>query len=392
MGESLKPPQPQQHTPKTKTLTEAQKLHLGVLGDGQLAQMMAQEAQKMGLNFSVLSPDSKSPAAQVTSRVTLGSADKLTDFLDFCKNKDLVTIESEFIDPQTLEQSSCPVWPKPETLKSLRDRLPQKKSFIDHNIPTSPLYLFSGWDEVEKALKPNSLGLVFKKRLFGYDGYGTRIIKNLSDLEKFKSENPDLNEWIAEDLIDFKVELAISFARNASNQILEFPLVQSHQEQSKCLWVQGPLEKTPHQDFINGLKNYIQALDFIGLISFELFLTQDHKLLVNEVAPRVHNSAHYSLEALPTNQFKAHLMAICNMDLPTDESPQKPFAMYNLIGESQGPTSNLSLPADQQNVFLHWYHKTETRPGRKMGHLTALADTSEEALLRLKNARKEFQL
>lgn len=420
---------------------DAQKLSIGVLGDGQLAQMLSEAAEDLGLNLYVFASSPDSPAAQTNTQVTLGLLDNSSDFLNFCKDKDLITIESEFIDPEQLKQTKTKVWPSPTTLECLRDRLPQKKSLIENGIATSPLYQFSSFDEARKTLKQKPLGLVFKKRLFGYDGYGTRVIKTLEDLNSFEQEllaldnscspssatppqnthsktseqNSEINsqsqnttrgsdapsdsslsirEWIAEDFVPFTKELAVSFARNPSGQILSFPLVESHQENSKCLWVKGPIAESPYQSSLETLKSYVNKINFVGLISFELFLTQDGTLLVNEVAPRVHNSAHYSIEALNISQFTAHLMAICNMELP--QKPilqQEGFAMYNLIGERDCPASALTLPqALSPNIYLHWYKKTQSRKGRKLGHLTTLADTPEKALLELEKIRAKFQL
>lgn len=368
---------------------EAQGLKIGVLGDGQLAQMMAIEAKKMGLNFSVLTSDPQSPAALVCSNITLGKTSNQQELLAFSEINDLITIESEFIDPKLLAAFDSKVLPAPKILKTLRDRLPQKQSLIDHGIPTSPLRFFKDLGELKQWMLNTDHGLVLKQRLFGYDGYGTRILKTAKDIEALDS-NLDLNEWIAEDLIVFSKELAISFARNASGQILEFPLVESFQENSKCLWVKGPMAKSPHTEFVALLKKFVESIEFVGLISFELFQTPKG-LIVNEIAPRVHNSAHYSLEALEINQFKAHLMAICNLDLPETTKIKQPFSMYNLIGETNFETTNLKLP-NQSEVHLHWYGKKQCKPGRKMGHLTALADTADEALLKLKKARKDFSL
>lgn len=379
-----------------RSLKDAQNLRIGILGDGQLAQMLVEASKPMQLNLSILGSDHQSPAAQTGVDFTLGDLTNSLDFLNFCKDKDLLTIESEFIDPALLETSPIPVWPHPQTLISLRDRLPQKKSLIASGIPTSPLHLFSSFDEAKTKLKSHSQGLVFKKRLFGYDGYGTRVVKTYDDLVQFEhteGANAHLQDWIAEDFVSFQRELAISFARNTSGQIMEFPLVESHQQNSKCLWVKGPIETTPYRIFIERLKSYINEIHFVGLITFELFENQ-HGLLVNEVAPRVHNSAHYSIEALDVSQFTAHLMAICNMPLPNQTQLKAPaFAMYNLIGEREMAAQELRLASlEGTDIHLHWYQKAQSRKGRKLGHLTTLADTPEEALLKLEKTRKDFEL
>lgn len=374
-----------------RTLKDAQSLSLGILGGGQLAQMLVEASKPLGLKVAVLAPNLDQPVAHVTSNITLGSTDNLVDFLSFQEDKDLITIESEFINPDLLQKSTSTVSPSPSLLKSLRDRLPQKESLIAHQIPTSPLHHFEDLSQAQQWMSENQKGLVFKQRLFGYDGYGTRIVRNSDDLKNFESESVNLKDWIAEELISFNKELAISFARNQGGQIMQFPLVESLQQDSKCLWVKGPLDTTPFQNMISSLKSYINTIDFVGLITFELFQTAQGPV-VNEVAPRVHNSAHYSIEALNISQFTAHLMAICNLELPESPKVLKSFAMYNLIGERDIPASELTMGSNSDDIHLHWYHKSQSRKGRKMGHITSLADTSAEALLKLENARKEFKL
>ena len=380
------------------------KSHVGILGDGQLARMMMLEAHKMGLLSTALTHSVKSSAAQVGSYHILSSSslniNDLTLFSDFISKSPhpVLTIESEFIDPELLielqNRRSIKIYPKPEHLREMRDRLFQKKLLKKFRIPTSPLLEIRDLKDVEELMNekypPNPRkGIVLKKRLFGYDGYGTLILSKNDYKEQFP-QNFSPRDWIAEDFVLFRKEMAISFAINPRGQVCDFPAVETYQSNSKCLWVKGPITENKGLNVLRkDLTRMLQDLNYVGFITFEIFLTQKGDYLVNEVAPRVHNSAHYSLEALYLNQFKAHLLTILDFDIPEKAQVISPFAMYNIIGEWH---KNLAhLPEGHNQHFLHWYGKEDTRPGRKMGHITTLSSTSEEALRILKVTMKSFE-
>lgn len=385
---------------------------VGILGDGQLARMMCQEAHKLNVRTSVLTTSLKNPACLVNADNFLVNEISYKTILDFAKYalqqnpRAVLTIESEFINPDFLEkvqaETHITIYPDVENLKKIRDRKPQKDFLSENNIPTSPSYQFADLAELEAHLSEKPL--VLKKRLFGYDGYGTVILNNIHDIDKIKpkvsskaasneatSFNFNADEWIAEDFIDFKRELAVSFARNASEQICAFPWVETFQKDSKCLWVKGPMSLT---SAMKSLQKEISAsldkINFVGFITFEVFETKLGELLINEIAPRVHNSAHYSLEALYLNQFKAHLLSVLNLELPQTPKVISPFAMYNIIASKE--INDPAVPATSDQYFLNWYQKNQARPGRKMGHITCLASTFEEALVVLKKHAKDFDL
>lgn len=394
---------------------------IGILGDGQLSRMLCQEAHKLNINTAILSSSETSPAAIVNSNNYIAPEIDLNSILDFSKfclaqNPNAVlTLESEFIDPEFLlnaqQQTNIKVFPSVASLKLLRDRKPQKEFLIQNQIPTSPLVQFQTLNELSEILQnlsdqrskasdvvadlnPPAVAttplLVLKKRLFGYDGYGTIILNTRDDLLKLP-KNFDPQEWICEYYIYFKRELAVSFARNEKGQICTFPWVETFQQNSKCLWVKGPQNETEEMKLLQQkLKLALNTIDYHGFITFEVFENFNQDLFINEVAPRVHNSAHYSLEALYLNQFKAHLIAGLNLDLPEAPKTLSAFAMYNLIGTKD--IQNPQIPANGADYFLNWYQKKESRPGRKMGHITTLASTFDEALVSLQNSLGEFKL
>jgi 5-(carboxyamino)imidazole ribonucleotide synthase len=272
-------------------------------------------------------------------------------------------------------------------MKLLQDRKTQKELLIKSHIATSPFFDIKNYQELLALKKGTNLPLVLKARKNGYDGKGTYILKKWDDLKVKKFLAKQKEGVIAEDFIPFKRELALSICRSRNKDIIFFPLVESKQEAFCCTWVMGP---THHQQLSllkTKLKNFVINNDYFGFLTFELFDT-GKKLIVNEIAPRVHNSGHYSMDALDESQFSAHLKAIIGAKLSDPQLLCQGFAMYNLLGKSTNqPTWQLS-----PGVKLHWYGKEENYMGRKMGHLNAIADGPNQALNKVKRAIKEFKL
>ena len=353
------------------------KKNLGIIGGGQLSKMLLTSAHKWGLKTQIFTESMDDPAASITHNVTLGSISDSKSLNDWAKSCDLITIESEFVDLSSFNFKN--ISPSPQNVNLLRDRLTQKMTLKDYKISTSP---FAQLTELKKFKTP----MVFKKRLFGYDGYGTAVIKSKRDYDSFMGSETNLASWIYEDFIPFKRELAFSIARNSKNNFCTLPLVETKQRDSKCFWVKGPVKNKRLEAITKKAKIMMKKIDYVGLLTFELFELSDQSLIINEVAPRVHNSAHYSIEALPISQFDLHLMSIMNHELPKSIEPYSPFSMVNLIG------SDKIKPKIKTSTLtsLHWYGKKENRKGRKMGHLTALSKNANEALrLALKEAKKQ---
>ena len=373
----------------------------GILGGGQLARLLCLKGHEMGIKMFVLSEKKDDPAAQVTPYWVKGSPYREKGLRVFLSQVDLVSFENEFLDTDQLQALSrklkTPLSPRPSLMGKLQDRFEQKKLLKESGLSTSDFLLCKSKEEKEKTLeKKKRGGLVFKKKRSGYDGQGTFIFPPLS------SKNPSL-EWqrkkrhflqsqkedcLAEDFVFFKRELALSVARNASGDVVFLPLVQSHQEKACCVWVKGPIQHPKLFSLKKKIQSFLKDLSYQGMMAFELFdLGKD--LLVNEIAPRVHNSAHYSSNALSEDQFTLHLKACLNLPLKTPRSLASGFAMLNLLGgKKKKPT--WTFPSEE--VFLHWYGKSENRPGRKMGHLNALASRPTQALVKLIKAKKHFSL
>lgn len=357
---------------------------VGIMGGGQLARMLALSGAQMGLSISALCERESDPAAQVTEKKHIGSPSDLEALSAFVEPQELVTFESEFIDTEVLARVSqkhgVPVLPDPSTVGLVQDRLTQKRLLEQCNLPHTPYLEVGSLEDVKELKRRFSSPVILKKRRFGYDGYGTFIIREPKDVE-----NLPAGDYIAEPWVSFRREVAVQIVRNSAGQTEVLPWVETRQENSRCLWVKGPIGGD--NALARRLAKFMQAINYVGVMAFEFFETKEGKLLINELAPRVHNSGHYSLDALSVDQFSYHLLAILGRPLPKPRLRAKGFAMINLLGTSQEPPRILRWPKEGQ---VHWYGKRENRPGRKMGHINTLADSPNAALKLAFSARKGF--
>lgn len=368
-------------------------IRLGLLGGGQLARMLALKCHDMSIQPYVLSPSVQDPAAQVTSFFVKGSLYSKKDLTSFLKQVDVATFENEFLDMSLLSKLSkdtkTPVYPSPRTMNLLQDRFKQKNLFKKYNIPTAKFISLpidshkTPQQRFNQLMKLFPNGFVLKKRHQAYDGYGTCIVTSIKDKTKAVNFIKKSQDLIVEEFIPFKKEMATILVRNRKKQIIELPLVHTYQEQARCVWLKGPCQHKNKSILIKKLKTMLKQINYVGVIAFELFDTSKG-LLVNELAPRVHNSGHYSLDALSEDQFTLHIKAVLNQDLFSPVLQTKGFAMLNLLaGKQLNP--QIKMAETKKEVKLYWYGKQEHRPGRKMGHLNALASTPEKALKKLKN-------
>lgn len=365
---------------------------LGILGGGQLARMMALETHRMGIEPWVLSENADDPAAQVTRFWVKGNPQNAADLTSFFQKVDTLTFESEFLNADLLARiqktENKTIWPEPQLMGTLQDRLSQKNLLIAHHIPTADFIEVHGQAQYQKARDLFPDGFVLKKRRGGYDGYGTYIIRSDRQFEEFKSVlDTEKSGFIAEAWVPFKRELAVILGRDQNGNDFELPLVESKQTHAKCDWVMGPIRHTKAKSLIKKIQKMLLEVNYVGVIGFELFDT-GKTLLVNELAPRVHNSGHYSQNALSESQFALHVKAVCGIECTSPVLLNKAFAMANLVGASENPISWKGNFASR----LHWYGKKQNRQGRKMGHLNFAANTGKEALSQVLKDRKKFTL
>lgn len=367
-----------------------EKPKIGILGGGQLARMMALSSYPLGPEVRVLASNPADPAALVCPQTTIGSLTDDGDLRRFLKDLDYVTFESEFVDTERLKRclpAKTIVFPKLDVIEAIQDRVTQKRLLDRFKIVTSPWLPVETKADLKKAAERFNKGFVLKQRRFGYDGYGTFIFKKGLTADAAAVLEKSKFGFIAEAYVDFKRELAISLVRSRNGDFITLPLVESVQKDSRCFSVRGPMPMGPAKGMAAAFKKMLKSLDYHGIMAVELFATS-RGLVVNELAPRVHNSAHYSQDALACSQFEYHVRAGLGLKLPKVEILRPGFAMVNLLGEEN---KNIQLSLSPVGS-LHWYGKTENRMGRKLGHINVLDTSSMKALKRALKWRKEFKL
>ncbi|MHA6281471.1 5-(carboxyamino)imidazole ribonucleotide synthase [Salinimicrobium sp. CAU 1759] len=361
------------------------KFTLGILGGGQLGKMLLYETRKFDIRTVVLDPSEEAPCKIACNEFFQGDLMDFDTVLNFGRKADVLTFEIEGVNVEALEkleQEGIKVYPSSQTLKKIQDKGIQKSFFEEHKIPTAPFKRYPSKMAFLEGVKNDeiSLPLVWKATTGGYDGKGVAVVKDIITAEKF----PEI-ACIAEELIPFKNELAVIVARNPSGEVKTYPVVEMefHPEANQVEYVVCParIDADVAQKARKVAEKVSAAYQHVGLLAVEMFQTRNDEILVNEVAPRPHNSGHYSIEAAFTNQFEQHLRAI--LDLPLGETESKAGGvMVNLVGEEgfEGNVvyENISEIMKLKGVTPHIYGKNITRPFRKMGHVTIVnADLSE---------------
>lgn len=359
---------------------------LGILGGGQLGKMLLADTRKFDIQTLVLDPSEEAPAQFGCNAFYKGSLMDFDTVYQFGKMADLLTIEIENVNLDALdklEAEGIPVFPSPKTLRLIQNKGKQKDFYVSHHIPTSAHQRFAGLDDLKETLEKDRLQFpfVWKCAQFGYDGNGVKIVRSAIDLMHL----PDV-ECIAEEMVAFKNELAVIVARSVSGEVKTYPVVEMefHPEANQVEYVICPAridEKVALKATETALK-VSESFNHVGLLAVEMFQTQNDEILVNEVAPRPHNSGHYSIEASYASQFENHLRAI--LDLPLGNTDSKVAGiMVNLVGEEgfSGPVvyQNISDIMAIDGVTPHIYGKRETRPFRKMGHVTIVNEDMAKA-------------
>ena len=350
---------------------------LGILGGGQLGRMLLAETQKFDIHTAVLESNKNAPCAAICNEFVVGNLLDFDAVYNFGKKVDLLTIEIENINLDALdrlEAEGLKIFPKPKDLRIIQSKAIQKKFYLNHQIPTAAFHHFEYFKELKQSYENKSITFpfVWKAARFGYDGNGVKVVRNIEDLNRLPNE-----ECITEELIPFKNELAVIVARNEDGETKTYPVVEMefHPEANQVEYVICPARidsKIAKKAREVALK-IVNELDFIGLLAVEMFQTIEDEILVNEVAPRPHNSGHYSIEASYTNQFEQHLRSVLNLPLGSTTSKVAGI-MVNLVGEEgfsgQVIYQNIEKIIKIEGVTPHIYGKKETRPFRKMGHVT----------------------
>ncbi len=349
-----------------------QDMKLGILGGGQLGRMFIQSAMDYNMDVHILDPDPDAPCKNAATTFTVG---KLTDFdtvMAFGQDCDILTIEIENVNTDALKElkrNGVKVFPQPEIIELIKDKRTQKSFYRDHGIPTADFTLVDGKSDIQKLNKFPSVNKLGRE---GYDGRGVQVLREIADIDK-AFDAPGL----IEDLVDFEKELAVIVARNERGECRTFPVVEMvfHPEANLVEYLFAPANVSDRvaQKADEVARHVIDRLGMVGLLAVEMFLTKDGQILVNEVAPRPHNSGHQTIEGNITSQYEQHLRSIFNLPLG-DTSTRSKAAMVNLLGEEghTGPAfyEGLDKVSAVSGVHVHLYGKKLTKPFRKMGHVT----------------------
>jgi len=358
-------------------------LKLGILGGGQLGRMIIQEAINYNVTTLVLDPDADAPCKHICNQFTTGSISDYDSVYNFGKKADIITIEIEKVNIEALEQLEKEgklVFPQARVIRLIQDKGIQKQFFKENDIPTAPFQLVSNKREL---VNPNfPFPYMLKQRKDGYDGKGVMKINNIADIDN-AFDSPSL----IEELVDFEKEVAIIVARNSNGEMKTFPMVEMEFNAEANL-VEFLISPSTYPDDLEHkaeeiAKNVALALNITGILAVEMFITKNGDILVNELAPRPHNSGHQTIEGNFVSQFEQHLRAIYNLPLG-DTRSRSNAVMINLLGEKghEGVAvyEGLEKIMAIEGVYVHLYGKKYTKPFRKMGHVTIVDQNREQAI------------
>jgi 5-(carboxyamino)imidazole ribonucleotide synthase len=366
---------------------------IGVLGSGQLGRMFAIAARRMGYRVHVFSPDTDTPTGQVADVESVAPYEDLDRVRDFARGVDVVTFEFENVPFATAAAAAehAPVRPAGRVLHATQQRAREKQFLASHGFPVPPHAFVGSADECRRELDRIGLPAVLKRAEFGYDGKGQRILRSRGDVDA-AWQALAAEHCVLEAFVDFALECSVVAARGADGAQADFGVVENRHRDAILDVSIAPARVEPRvaERAREIARDLLSTLDVVGVLCVELFLTRSGELWINELAPRPHNSGHWTVDAALTSQFEQQLRAVCGLPLG-DPSPLRPAAMANLLGDlwrdgEPDWRAGVSVP----NAKLHLYGKTEPQPGRKMGHLTALAETAEAALAAVLEARRRL--
>ena len=360
---------------------------IGILGGGQLGKMTLEVSNKWGIKIYILDPDENCPSKSLCDKFFQGDLMDFNTVYNFGKEVDIITIEIENINVEALEQlkkENKIVYPQPQVLKIVQDKSLQKEFYFNNNIPSTPFRIFNSKDEIKKFLSKEgrSYPFIWKSSKMGYDGYGVKVIDNNNSIEDI----PD-KHCIIEDKAEIKKELSVMVVSRPSGELVNYPVVEMefNTKSNQVEYIISParISQEIKEKAENLALRVCKSFGNIGLLAVEMFLTIDDDLLVNEVAPRPHNSYHFSIEGSETSQFEQLIRSILNLPIGNTNTTDK-SVMVNLVGEpdTKGPVvyKNMDQIIGIKGVNPHIYGKKETRPNRKMGHITVINSDIETAI------------
>ena len=373
------------HRTQFKTLPALPRL--GFIGGGQLAKMTGQATLQLGCELIVLERAAHSPASRLANQVIVGGLEDAEALTALAKQSDLITLENEFVGADALlvaERAGTRVWPSPETMRRVQDKLIQKQTLAAAGLPLPRFQAVASEADIRRAGIEFGWPMVLKKRRNGYDGKGNFTVRTEADITPaWKTLDGDKNELYAEAFCPYVAELAVIITRNERGEIAEYPVVESIQRNHICHVVKAPASVSAAitQRAAGIARKAIETIEGVGSFGIELFLLANGEVLVNELAPRVHNSGHYTIEACVCSQFENHVRAVLGWPLGSTAMRAPAAVMVNLLGAGPGPGGprGLAEALAVTGAHIHIYGKAESGAGRKMGHVTALGNTLAEA-------------
>lgn len=383
-----------------------QDITLGIIGGGQLGKMLTQKAKTMGLKVVILDPTPCSPAGEVCDRQIISDFFDREGFLELARNSNIVTYEFEHISAvflKELEDMGYVVRPSSKTLEIIQDKRRQKEFLQKNDIPVVSFAPVDDFDSLKRAIEKFNLPAMLKSSKGGYDGKGNYLIDadtlidtdtdTDSKLQKAYDElEGNKNPLYLEKYIDFQMEVSVMAARNKKDEIVNFPVVENIHNESILHSTSAPADLADNiRCNVEEISRQIMKLfEDVGIFGIEFFVDENDEVYVNEIAPRPHNSGHYTIEACDVSQFETHLRAILDLPLKTPRL-LRPAVMMNLLGLGMGDPviKGLGEALDIEGLSFHLYRKKESRPNRKMAHFTVCSDTLEDAT---KKADKAFSL
>ena len=370
---------------------------IGIVGGGQLGRMLTQAAVGLGFQVVVVNPAENSPAFQVGAQEIVGDLYDQEALKQLAKVSDVITIEIEHLNADALGiiAKSKHVFPNPNVIKLIQDKYQQKEFLQENGIAVADFVDIKNSTSAKNALKEFGGKMLLKAKHGAYDGRGNAVVSNAQELDDALKQFEG-RELYAEAYVPFSKELAVMVARNTQGEVKSFPVTETFHERNICIETQTPADipKQTTKKAEDLAKLVVQKLNSAGTFGIEIFLTADGEVLVNEVAPRVHNSGHYTIEACKTSQFEQHIRAITGMKLGSVDMKVPAAVMINILGERDGETiinSDRDL-AQSPNVTIHLYGKSPTKIDRKMGHITATGKTLKEARTSAQKTRLSIEI
>lgn len=366
---------------------------IGIVGGGQLGRMLALAAKKLDIYVIVMDPTPQSPAGLVADEQIVAGYKDENGINQLAEKADVVTVELEFTNAEALkklEQQGKPIHPSPHTIEIIKDKLSQKKFLQKANIPVADFVEVSSRADILQAGEQFGYPFLLKARFDAYDGKGNVKIDEESAIESGMKKLEGRKLYV-EKFVQFTKEISVIAARSTTGEIVTYPVVETVHKNNILHIVKAPAQiiDTAQQNARNLAEKVLRELKGAGVFGIEMFLSQDDQVLINEIAPRVHNSGHYTIEACTTSQFEQHIRAITGMELGKTDMIVGAAVMINILGARHGEAQveGLEKAMELPDVTVHIYGKKETKIERKMGHVTAVGNDLEETLERAKKAR-----